>query len=422
MFHPSPIAPPKARAGLGRNYWIYTVGSATSLIGNWLQKTTIGWVTWNLTHSPLWLGLVAFAELFPTVALAPFAGAVVDRNDQLKALKWSQIVAMAQAVALALILAWGKADVVLIVALTLVLGVSNAFYLPARLSLLSRLVDARAMTTAVSINSVVGNSAILFGPAVAGVILQYSTPQVGLAVNAATFVILLAAISLLRLSEFRPAAHSGGLLDGARAGCTYIARHRIIGPLMVVFFLVSLLARSIIEQLPGVSAGIFHGGPATLSLFTCSLGLGAIAAGFIVARVDATEQSTLNFMIWSMLLSGVLILALMAMTAIWIGAILLFAIGMTFAFNGIVTQTVLQTTSDVAFRGRVVGLYGAVFRAAPATGAVLIGLMAAAMGLRAAIAVVALALCAAWAPVRLYVLPRVCKAMRSARSLPQPTA
>src|SRR6266478_1246333 len=96
-----------ARAFASRNYRLFAAGNAISLIGTWLQRVAVGWLAWQLTHSGTWLGLVAFADLFPTVVLSPWAGALADRRDRVRVIRASQVVAMTQATMLALLTAFG---------------------------------------------------------------------------------------------------------------------------------------------------------------------------------------------------------------------------------------------------------------------------------------------------------------------------
>src|SRR5258708_39816369 len=85
------------------NYRVYASGNFVSLIGTWMQRIAVGWVTWELTHSGAWLGLMAFADLFPSTFVAPLAGAVADRHDGLSVTKLTQCLLMLQAVALSLL-------------------------------------------------------------------------------------------------------------------------------------------------------------------------------------------------------------------------------------------------------------------------------------------------------------------------------
>src|SRR5690348_14322459 len=82
------------------NYGIYAAGSAVSLIGTWMQRISIGWLTWELTHSGLWLGIVAFDDFVPVLLVGPIAGAAADRWDRLRVIKASQTLSLVQATVL----------------------------------------------------------------------------------------------------------------------------------------------------------------------------------------------------------------------------------------------------------------------------------------------------------------------------------
>src|SRR5258707_6432908 len=85
-----------ARAFASRNYRVYAAGNVVSLIGTWLQRVAVGWLAWQLTHSGTWLGLVAFADLFPTVLLSPWAGALADRHKRVTVIWGMLLVGMSQ--------------------------------------------------------------------------------------------------------------------------------------------------------------------------------------------------------------------------------------------------------------------------------------------------------------------------------------
>ena len=89
-----------ARALRTPNYRIYVAGNSVSLIGTWMQRVAVGWLTWQLTESGAWLGAMAFADLFPTVLIGPFAGAAADRWDRRRALRLGQSIMLAQALVL----------------------------------------------------------------------------------------------------------------------------------------------------------------------------------------------------------------------------------------------------------------------------------------------------------------------------------
>ena len=110
-----------ARALRNPNYGLYTAGNAASLIGTWMQRIAVGWLTWQLTGSGAWLGAMAFADLFPTVIIGPIAGAAADRWDRLRVTKISQALAMAQSVVLFLLTFSGLITIELLLMLTAML-------------------------------------------------------------------------------------------------------------------------------------------------------------------------------------------------------------------------------------------------------------------------------------------------------------
>src|SRR3712207_4016355 len=94
-------ASPIFRIWAHRNYAIFAGGMTPHLLAIWMQRLGVGWLAWELSHSTVWLGLVAAADLAPMLVLAPFAGAVTDRGDPLRQLKIAQALIVAQAVAVA---------------------------------------------------------------------------------------------------------------------------------------------------------------------------------------------------------------------------------------------------------------------------------------------------------------------------------
>ena len=122
------------------NFGIYSAGNAVSLIGMWMQRIAIGWLTWEMTKSGLWLGIIAFADFFPVLLIGPIAGAAADRWDRLRVVKTSQTISLVQATVLFALTASGHINIGLLVALTALQGIVVAFNQPARLALVPSLV------------------------------------------------------------------------------------------------------------------------------------------------------------------------------------------------------------------------------------------------------------------------------------------
>jgi MFS family permease len=384
------------RALKNPNFRIYTAGSAVSLVGTWMQRVVTGWLTWELTGSGAWLGLVVFADLFPTVVIGPIAGAYADRNDRLRVTKISQTLAMVQAVMLFGLTVTGLINIWLLLALTLFLGVVAAFNQPARLALIPALVPPGDLTAAVAVNSVVFNLARFIGPAAAGLIIATVGIPIAYGVNALTFVAFLIALSRVRLSEpdgLRPMR--GKLTSDLLAGIRYTASHTGIATVLIMMIAANVGARPLIELLPGFAAGVFHAGATGLALLTSAVGAGAIIAGLWLAGVSGGRSLGRAFLANTVIsaLAGVLF----ALTDnLWIAVPLLVVNGFAMAGMGISAQTLIQISVDASMRGRVLSLFGLIFRGGPALGALIMGAASDYVGLRLPIFLGAVVVLAVW--------------------------
>ncbi len=368
-----------ARAFASRNYRLFAAGNAISLIGTWLQRVAVGWLAWQLTHSGTWLGLVAFADLFPTVVLSPWAGALADRRDRVRVIWVSQIISMAQASLLAILTAFGIITIWSLFGLAILLGIANAVSQPARLALIPSLVERVNLPSAVAINSIIFNGARFIGPAAAGVIIAEGSVALAFAVNALTYIGFL--VALARLDSVKDVVRRAdrSFLRAMVEGYLYAARHEGIGAMLLLMAVTSLGTRGFIELLPGFADKVFGRGPQALAWLMATVGLGAVLGGlWMVRRVGFTV--TARF---------------------WIALPCLAVAGFGLVVSGIGAQTLVQSAVDAAMRGRVMALYGMIFRGGPALGALIMGLFSEQFGLRLPVAAGALLCTVYWLWARL---------------------
>ncbi|MGH6917548.1 MAG: MFS transporter, partial [Geminicoccaceae bacterium] len=231
-----------------RNFGIYVAGSSVSLIGTWMQRIGVGWLAWDLSHSGAVLGLVAFADLFPTIVIGPFGGALADRLDRLRMMRIAQSAIMLQALTLFALTASGLITVELLIALVLFSGIVIGFNQPARLALAPSLVPRSDLATAVAINSIVFNLARFVGPALAGRVIVWWGVGMVFALNALSFLAFLFALARLRLV---PLALDGQgrrpMLSAIADGVRYTGRHAGIGPLLLLHAILAVSARPFFE-------------------------------------------------------------------------------------------------------------------------------------------------------------------------------
>lgn len=373
---------PLGRALRNQSYRRYVIGNVISQTGVWMQRITVGWVAWQLTHSGFWLGVVAFADVLPALLMSPLAGAVVDRVDVLRLARVTQALAIALSVTLGLIALAGLLRIEVLVALVTVMGVISAFYQPARLALLPQLVPREDLAAAIALNSVVFNVARFVGPAVAGPLIAGVGAGWSFLANAATYAVFFSALSMVTVSrEERPRDVAKDLGSEIRDGFVYALRHPGIGPLLGQLLGCCALIRAAFELLPGFAGGVFGTAEIGLGMMAAATGIGAVASGLWLGRRDGLLGLT-RVSLLSLLLTALFMLGFSLTRWFPLGLSFLAAGGVTIVLNAVSAQTLIQSAVDPAYRGRVLSLFGMIVRAGPSLGALLMGLASERIGLQ----------------------------------------
>jgi len=195
------------RAFKNHNYALFFCGQSVSQIGTWMQRTAVSWVVYSMTHSALMLGLAVFAQQFPSFLLSLFGGIVSDRYSRYKILLITQTAAMIQAVLLAALIFTGHYTVWEILFLSIILGVINAFDMPARQPMVHEMINDKAdLPNALALNSAMVNIAFILGPALSGIVLQKFGASICFLSNAVSFMAVITSLLLMKLPPFNPPA------------------------------------------------------------------------------------------------------------------------------------------------------------------------------------------------------------------------
>ena len=369
-----------------RNYRIYTIGAIPSLMGTWVQRMAMGWFAWELTGSGAWLGLIAFADLAPSVLSAPIAGAFADRVNRLRIVKLVQYLSLCQALMLATLTLSGAMTIELLFGLALVQGVVQGIHQPFRHALLGTIVTREEMTAAIGINSTIWNSSRLIGPAVSAVVILNLGVGATFMINAFSYVPMLIGLYMIN-AEQRPAAPKSltrvpaEIMEGIR----FVTGHQFIGTIMFMLLVFSFFGRATQELLPGFTGTVFNVGADGLAMLTGAAGLGSLFSGIWLSR-RGTLAGLSDILIVMVLLIAASQLAFVATDMFWVSLTVFIAWGFVLNGAGIVCQSLVQATVPDTIRGRVVSLYGMLWLGTPALGAFVMGVAADYFGFRAPIA------------------------------------
>jgi predicted MFS family arabinose efflux permease len=283
-----------------------------------------------------------------------------------------------------------------LVVLTAFQGVVVAFNQPARLALVPSLVPPADLATAVAVNSIVFNLARFIGPACAGPAIVWSGVAAAFGANAISYLAFLAALARIRLprADVAPGKRRSMAADLAE-GIRYTASHSGIAALLILLIALGIGARPLSELLPGIAAELFKSGAGGLSTLASCMGGGAILGGLWLGQRAHSTNLTQVALASSM--TGALgTSAAVATDTMWVALPAVAVVGFSMSSAGIAIQSAIQLATDGAMRGRVMGLYGLIFRGAPAVGALSAGLASAYFGLRAPVLFGALIVLAAY--------------------------
>jgi MFS family permease len=365
-----------------RNLGLFTIGSAISLIGMWMQRIGIGWLTWQLTESGFWLGVVAFADFFPVILIGPFAGAIADRLNLLKLMQVTQSVFLVQVIILWLLTLTGLIDIWGLVALSALAGITVSLNQPVRLSFTPTLVSAGELSTAVALHAVVFNSARFIGPLLAGVVIATWDVAAAFGLNALSYVIFLITLACLRWTPpGRPAGPRASFTADFQAGIAYTARHPAIAPLLFLLVAIGLGTRPIEELLPGLADAVFKAGATGLSYMAAAFAAGAIVGSLWFGH-RGRGRNLVSVVLVGTALGGTAVILAVATTVFPLALAAMVFLGGGTATAGIALQTLVQLTCDRPILGRVMGIYALIFRGSPAIGALIAGGLSTQFGLR----------------------------------------
>lgn len=394
------------------NYRIFQTGSVVSLIGIWIHRVASGWLTWELTGSGAWLGLMAFADLFPSFLLTPFGGVLADRMDRRRMFFVTQAIQMAIAVVLASLSVTGVIEIWSLFALTLANGLVTAVNTGVRLTMVPNLVAREHLTAAVALDATLFNLARFVGPAIAGVIILKFGVSTAFVVNAVSFSAFLFALTRIQFVRNEVAMRPpGSVLSQFTDGLRYALRHPGIAPMLLALVAAALGLKPYIELLAGFADDVFHRGPEALSMMMSGTGIGAVVGAVWLAQRGMVSGLAL-ITVCGLVVGGAGLLAFTATDLFWLALPMTVVVGFCMQICGTSTQTLMQSAVEGPLRGRVMSLYGMIFRGAPAAGALVMGALSEEFGLRAPVAAGGV-LCIAIAVYTVPRLPRIRAALET---------
>jgi MFS family permease len=371
-----------------REFRLLWAGQAATAMAMWMDQVVRGWLMYELTDSPMQLGLVQGIQAVPILVLSPIAGSVADRYPRKRQLLVAQMLAGLMYAALALLIVTRRIQPWHVYATAFGMAIVQTFHQPARAAMVADAVPPRHLTNAIGLSSIMFNVARSTGPALAGFLIA----AVGMA---SCYVVQvgfygLAFVWTLWLQPDRHAAGSGPLASGASfghsivEGWTFSWRHEAVRAGLLVMLFASLFIVPFTTLLPVFARDLLAVGATGQGGLLTAMGVGALCSAVLLASCgDRLPRGLL--MLGGVMLYGLSVVAFAASPSFHLSLTLMTVVGLAHVSSHALVQTVVQTYSPSAFRGRTMAIFH-MSSVVLTLGSTLAGMLATIVGARWAVA------------------------------------
>jgi MFS family permease len=378
------------RALRHRNYRLFFFGQLISLVGTWMQQVAQGWLVLQITHDPLWLGIVSVAQFGPVIIFGLFGGLIADQWPKRRTLLATQTSAMLLAFALFLLTATGVVQVWQVMILAALLGITNSIDMPTRQAFAVEMVGREDVTNAVGLNSAMFNASRVIGPAVAGLLIGAFSISIAFLLNGISFIAVIVAYLMMRTDELRPApvivrpTTVRGVFASLAEGGRFVRQTPVVLLSVTVVGLVATFGMNFQVLMPPYADNVLNVGAAGYGFLMAASGLGSTVAALWIAF--SRKVSPLPIILGAIALGlGTIVVAFT--TSFGVALLAMVIVGAGGIGMAVTANTTIQLSVPDHLRGRVMSLYTTVFAGSVPAGGLLMGWIASAWGVPAALLV-----------------------------------
>jgi len=342
------------------NYRLWFFGQLVSLMGTWMQSTAQGYLIYQLTGSPAYLGLVGFVGGIPALIFTLFGGVIADRISRRNLMVITQTSMLVLAFILAALAFTNKVLPWHILVLAFLLGVANAFDAPARNAFVTELVSRENMTNAIALNSTMFNLATVVGPSVAGLTYAAFGPAWCFTLNGISFIAIIVALLFMRIKPIIQPVYRLSVMTDLKEGLRYVFSHRLILSLIGSIGMMSIFGIGMMTLLPAWATDILHGNVTTNGVLVSARGFGSMVSALMLAYLGNRK---FRGKLWTL---GAFMMPIMLFFFAWIRWLplsLAALVGMGWSFMMVMNNSNAMIQSQVPdnLRGRVMSVYTLVF-------------------------------------------------------------
>lgn len=351
------------------NFRNYFIGHSLSTLGTWIQQVTLAWIIYELTNSAALLGIIGFCALIPQLLVSPIAGAWIDKLNKQKFL------VIIQTISLGLLYRFDLFTPPILISMSLFLGVLTAIDTPLRQSLLSLIIEEKALlSNALALNAMIFNTSRFIGPPIAGVLLGLIGAEMCFYINAFSYLCL--GIAVAKMSSVQSIKAVGSVGKVFIEGVKYMYKNIHFRLMMFTVILLNMTASSYVVLLPIYARDILLGNETTLGILWGFAGIGSLVSSLILAsKKDFSNHKSVFMQNIALCSIGLLILGISE--SLLILCIAMFLLGFGISTINILTNIIIQNSTIETLRGRAISIYTSTRFGFDAVGGLIVGLLAA---------------------------------------------
>ena len=349
---------PRGLAPLGyRNYLLYWIGWIASNTGKWAELTGSLWLVFELTKSPVLLGLIGLWRAVPSMVLSPFAGVVADRVDQRKLMLTTQTLGLCASAALAALVILGLVEVWHVYVQVAIQASVTAFDSAARQALFPKLIPRNRLHEAVTLSVTAGRTSKLLGPALGGLAIAGFGEAAPYLLNCGSFLVLMVAVLGLK-GVTRVAGRTDSFRGQLTEGLRYVLQAPVLRGLIQLEIVYSIFSMNE-AMITIIGLQVLGVGPSGLGVLLSAPALGSLVgiASLIVLRPPARPG---RFIIWSTLIYAAAVAAAGLVREFWPVMLALIATGLLDAYSTVTRHSIMQLAAPADMRGRVMANMGTI--------------------------------------------------------------
>ena len=361
-----------------RDFRLFWTGLLLSSVGSQFTQVAMAWQIYELTNSPLQIGMIGLVRAVPQMIILLFGGLLADAMNRRKLMMVTQGSLFFVSGSLALLALAGQVTPLKLYSVTVFLALFSSLEAPSRQAIVTNLVPAEDLSRALAIFSTQRQIATIAGPSIAGVVLAFAGPSVCYAVDAISWLVMLASLLFIRAELPERGGWRTITVDSLRAGFRFVWGHAVIFPFLMMDFGANIFG-TVRSLFPIYARDILAVGPEGLGILYAASAAGALLGAFGFSLWGPVRQAG-RWILFGVTIYGVCLLLFAHSHLFWLSIFLLVGSGIGDTISAILRATINQLSTPDELRGRMSSINSIFTNSGPQLGQFQLGALAALFG------------------------------------------